>query len=116
MLKPILVRSPGGRSGTSLMMEMLSSSKDIAFDRRHPYEVRMLSYFYRLSNVMFLSECGYVRYDYDELRQDPKMHPLNHLDIFYSQSAAWKVGLKEKISLSDFVGSINSNTECQYIE
>ena len=53
MLKPILVRSPGGRSGTSLMMEMLSSSKDIAFDRRHPYEVRMLSYFYRLSNVMF---------------------------------------------------------------
>ena len=65
---------------------------------------------------MFLSECGYVRYDYDELRQDPKMHPLNHLDIFYSQSAAWKVGLKEKISLSDFVGSINSNTECQYIE
>ena len=51
-LIPILVRSPGGRSGTSLMMEVLSSSPKISFDRQHPYEVRMLSYFYRLSMIM----------------------------------------------------------------
>ena len=52
-LKPLLVRSPGGRTGTSLMMELLSSSDSIAFDRKHPYEVRMLSYFFKLSMVMF---------------------------------------------------------------
>jgi len=52
-LKPVLVRSPGGRTGTSVMMELLSSSESIVFDRNHPYEVRLLSYFYRLSMLMF---------------------------------------------------------------
>ncbi len=52
-LIPILVRSPGGRCGTSLMMEVLGSSSQIAFDRRHPYESRMLSYFFRHSRVPF---------------------------------------------------------------
>lgn len=48
-LIPILLRSPGGRSGTSLLMEILSSADEIVFDKKHPYESRVLSYFYRLS-------------------------------------------------------------------
>ncbi|MDR9826775.1 sulfotransferase domain-containing protein [Vibrio sp. FNV 38] len=56
LLTPVLIRSPGGRSGTSLMMELLSSSSEIAFDRRHPYEVRMLSYFYRQSEAMYATK------------------------------------------------------------
>lgn len=51
---PILVRSAGGRSGTSRMMELLGSSDEIQFDRRHPYEVRLLSYVYRLAKIPFV--------------------------------------------------------------
>jgi len=44
MLKPILVNSTG-RSGTTLLMQLLGTSPSIVIERRYPYEVRYLSYF-----------------------------------------------------------------------
>lgn len=40
-LIPILLRSSGGRSGTSLLMEILLSADEIVFDKKHPYESRV---------------------------------------------------------------------------
>jgi hypothetical protein len=50
-LIPVLVRA-FGRSGTTLMMQLLGSSALFVLERRYPYEDRYLSYIYRLSNVV----------------------------------------------------------------
>ena len=45
-LVPLLVVA-SGRSGTTLLMHLLGSSAQIAFERRYPYECQCLSYFLR---------------------------------------------------------------------
>jgi len=48
---PIMLRS-FGRSGSTLMMQVLGSHKNVAFDRVYPFENRHLTYIHRLSAVM----------------------------------------------------------------
>jgi hypothetical protein len=45
-LMPLLILG-GGRSGTTLLMQLLGTSRRIAFDRFYPYEVRYLTYLLR---------------------------------------------------------------------
>jgi hypothetical protein len=45
-LMPLLVMG-SGRSGTTLLMQLLATSRRIAFDREPPYEVRYLTYLLR---------------------------------------------------------------------
>ena len=45
---PILLRS-FGRSGSTLVMQLLGTSPNIIFDREYPYEKRHLTYLYRLA-------------------------------------------------------------------
>jgi len=65
---------------------------------------------------LFLSECGYIRFDHDKERQEAVFHPENHFDIFYSQYSTWKVGLKDKLSIDDFINHIDNDYNCQYFE
>ena len=51
MVTPILIRS-FGRSGSTLMMQVLGSSENVLFDREYPFEKRYLTYLHRLSNVV----------------------------------------------------------------
>ena len=48
---PILVRTPG-RSGSTLIMQILASSNKIAFPREYPFEVRHLCYLTRAAQVL----------------------------------------------------------------
>ena len=41
-------------------------------------------------------EPGYLRYDYDEQNKDKPNHPLNHLDINFSKTCTYKIGLPDK--------------------
>jgi hypothetical protein len=50
-LTPILIRS-FGRSGSTLLMQLLSSSPSVAIEDRYPYEDRYISYLYTLSRVI----------------------------------------------------------------
>lgn len=50
ILTPVLLRG-FGRSGTTLMMQLLGTSGRIFFDREYPYENRLLTYFYRWSKL-----------------------------------------------------------------
>jgi len=50
-LTPILVSSTG-RSGTTLLMQLLGSSPQIVFNRAYPFEVRYLSYLLRWSLIL----------------------------------------------------------------
>lgn len=51
-LKPLLVLAVGGRSGTTLLMQLLGTSPQIAFDRVYPFEVRYLTYLLRWATML----------------------------------------------------------------
>jgi hypothetical protein len=50
-LEPLLVLG-AGRSGTTLLMQLLGSSPQILFDRVYPFEVRYFTYFLRWALVL----------------------------------------------------------------
>ena len=51
VVEPLLVLGDG-RSGTTLLMQLLGTSRRIAFDRVYPYENRYLTYLYRWAAVL----------------------------------------------------------------
>lgn len=60
-------------------------------------------------------EYGYIRYDYDEERQEGKIHPLNHLDINFMNSNQYKIGLNNRITLEEFINILDLTTGCYYL-
>lgn len=64
---------------------------------------------------LFTFEPSYIRYDYDEENEDGRIHPLNHLDIFYSQNTTFKLGCKQ-LELNEFMDILDIETECKYID
>lgn len=61
-------------------------------------------------------ESGYIRYDHDPTRADKKLHPLNHLDVFYSSNTTFKLGLEQKLNLTDFVDVLDLRTDCLFLD
>ncbi|WP_425072419.1 hypothetical protein [Sagittula sp. S175] len=58
---------------------------------------------------------GYIRFDHDPDREDGRRHPLNHVDIFFSQSATFKIGVSEKLKIDALSDLLNVQTDCHYI-
>ena len=58
---------------------------------------------------------GYVRFDHDPDRENGRLHPLNHLDIFFSQSATFKLGLSDKLNADALSDLLNIKTDCHYL-
>lgn len=71
---------------------------------------------WRILARLFGTETGYVRYDYDETHENGDFHPLNHLDINYSGSCTYKLGLKKEVKLSEFTDILDIKTTCRYIQ
>jgi hypothetical protein len=69
-----------------------------------------------LRELLFMED-GYVRYDYDdnEDRMNEYTHPLNHYDLFRSSSATFKLGIKNRLTQSDFIDLFDINTNCNYL-
>ena len=66
--------------------------------------------------AMLLLDDGYLRYDHDAKNENGKLHPLDHLDIFYTNNSV-KLGLKDKLSQKNFVKIISKKyDECCYLE
>jgi hypothetical protein len=51
-LEPLLVLSIFGRSGTTLLMQLLGTSEQIVFDRDYPFETRYLTYLLRWALIL----------------------------------------------------------------
>jgi len=76
-----------------------------------------LEYKYKkLLNHMFFQEDGYLRFDYDEENCNGHLHPLNHLDVNYSNSSTFKLGIKSRINFHTFWDILRSDTNCFYLE
>lgn len=72
------------------------------------------------SGIYFLEEImqfepSYIRYDNDPENQNGKLHPLNHLDINYSQYGTYKLGLESTINGQYFENLQNINTDCSFV-
>lgn len=68
-------------------------------------------------------EDGYLRIDYDtELYLKAKeegrehSHPENHIDIFYTNSNTFKVGLNKNVDHDFFIDLLNTKTDCFYLK
>lgn len=62
------------------------------------------------------SEDGYIRYDHDEEHEDGRMHPLDHLDLFYSSGNTFKLGLYEEIKHQPFINMLDLLSSCDFLE
>jgi len=69
----------------------------------------------KLLNHMFFQEDGYLRFDYDEENSDGHIHPLNHLDINFSNNSTFKLGLRERIDFHTFWDILRSDSNCFYL-
>lgn len=72
------------------------------------------------SGIYFLEEIiqfepSYIRFDNDKKNENGDLHPLNHLDINYSQSGTYKLGLPLSISKAYFEDIQNTNTNCSFV-
>jgi len=61
-------------------------------------------------------EAGYLRYDNDPRNAVKKVHPENHIDIFYEDNASLKVGLEGKIGIDDLIEIADRNTPCYFLK
>lgn len=60
-------------------------------------------------------EDGYIRFDHDPVHENGNHHPLNHLDIFYSNATTFKVGTSVRLSREGLVDLLDVSSECAYI-
>ncbi len=61
-------------------------------------------------------EDGYLRYDLDNSeRTDPVFHPVNHIDIFYSSSNSFKIGLESGVNINKLIDILDYKTPCRFI-
>ncbi|WP_144410126.1 MULTISPECIES: hypothetical protein [Chromobacterium] len=68
-----------------------------------------------LVRELMIAEDGYIRYDWDDIREDGHHHPLHHLDIYYSSASTFKVGLGQQIDQPALMSILNLETECHYL-
>ncbi len=78
--------------------------------------------FWLLFKDLLIFEDGYLRYDDDiegykeaKAKEQEHRHPKNHLDIFYTNKATFKIGLDNCIDKKEFIDYVNVNTDCKYL-
>ena len=70
---------------------------------------------WQLLRDLMLVDDGYIRIDHDPDNENGALHPLDHIDIFYSQSATFKIGLGVRVGLDTFHDILNIKSNCHYL-
>lgn len=78
-------------------LNISNSIRDILSQIKEEYEQINKDEIEEIIIVMLLLDDGYLRYDHDAKNENGKLHPLDHLDIFYTNNSV-KLGLKDKLS------------------
>lgn len=68
-----------------------------------------------LFESLFMSEAGYIRFDHDIKNVDPILHPMDHLDVNYSKFVHYKLGLPNRIQITEFLDILNIKTRCRVL-
>lgn len=63
----------------------------------------------------YISDFGYIRYDYDPQHVNGALHPLNHFDVNYMNYAHYKLGFDKRLTPSEFEDIISSQSACYFL-
>lgn len=106
---------------TDLRFEKITSSIDLV-DLLYEEESRFGKEVWCVFRDLLLAEEGYVRYDKDtkayitaKNKEQPDLHPENHLDICIHSRNQFKIGLKEELSEDGFIDIFNLKTDCKFL-
>ncbi|MCG8994568.1 hypothetical protein LH435_03185 [Laribacter hongkongensis] len=69
-----------------------------------------------LMRELMIAEDGYIRYDWDAVREDGHRHPLHHLDVYYSSASTFKIGLGNQIDQPSLMSILDLETDCHYLK
>jgi hypothetical protein len=61
-------------------------------------------------------EDGYIRFDHDPASVNGDLHPLNHLDVFYSGASTFKLGSNARLSRDEMVDLLNIRSDCAFLQ
>ncbi|MDN0039778.1 hypothetical protein QVO03_05755 [Bacillus aerophilus] len=70
---------------------------------------------WQILKTLQMFESGYLRYDYDEVRENGKLHPLNHIDINYTSDGTFKIGINDTLDCNTFIDILDVNTDSYFI-
>lgn len=73
------------------------------------------NFIWQLLLELMIADDGYLRVDHDPKRKNGLLHPLNHIDVFYSQRTTFKVGLERKHELDEFIDLLDVKTDCRFL-
>lgn len=118
------------KSGTELTYEFLSKITELIknevffktfndfideiFDKSNTFPNLEEEIWDFIKEICFL-EYGYLRYDYDPEHENGNFHPLNHLDINYSNRTTFKLGLSKEIATQEFIEILDNTLERKFI-
>lgn len=71
--------------------------------------------FWSVFRELLIFEDGYIRYDHDAENEAGDLHPLHHLDVCYSSSPAFKLGLKKPLTSASLIDALEPSTNCSYV-
>jgi hypothetical protein len=81
-----------------------------------------INYWIVLKDLLF-SEDGYIRYDKDDIgfqnalkNKQQHRHPVHHLDVFYTNSATFKIGLEKALLEIELIDTLDRNMNCKYLK
>lgn len=95
--------------------DVFDSSEVIAFAEPVDEIAQFDTEIWTLFRELLLNEEGYIRYDYDTQREKGHYHPTNHIDVFFTSGATFKLGLHEQTNIDDLVDMLDAATECRYV-
>ncbi|PAE94836.1 hypothetical protein [Shouchella clausii] len=70
---------------------------------------------WQILKTLQIFESGYLRYDYDKVRENGKLHPLNHIDINYTSDGTFKIGIKDILDCNTLIDILDVNTDSYFI-
>lgn len=105
----------------------LLSTVFIDFDENKPLEEMLDKYWNAISDFeveekeaelvetlitfVLTFETGYLRFDNDEIRCN-EMHPINHLDFYYSSNNTFKMGLSKRLEHGKMIDILDITKKC----
>lgn len=100
------------------IVKSIENMLDAFMDTMNEFEIldnNYAQFCWELLLYLLSFETGYLRYDHDENRADPILHPVDHIDLFYSSNSTFKIGLQDRIDVDDLKSILNINEKCYSI-
>ena len=102
------------------IVKSIENMLDVFMDTMNEFEIldnNYAQFCWELLLYLLSFESGYLRYDHDEdeNREDPILHPVDHIDLFYSSNSTFKIGLQDRIDVDDLKSILSINEKCYSI-